>query len=300
VAYLDPARGRPNLHIQDEALVLSLKLDGTRVRGVEYRKDGQVQTAAADQVVMCAGVYHTPQILMLSGIGPAADLERLGVKVLHKLDGIGENHQDHAKVTITFEGPTFFSEDWIVPKFFLVWKSDPSLPAGNFHLFMRPPTEVQGIKRMMPVSAHLLEQRNRGKVYLETTDPEQLPSIEARMLTDPGDIEAMRRAMQFYCDLVQTEPMRTYYGPLIQPGPNDDWATFARTTFDSYHHGAGTCMMGPESNPMAVVDQRLRVHGLDNLMIVDASIMPTVTHANTNFTVIMTAERGADFLKAAS
>lgn len=299
VAYLDPARGRPNLRIVDEALVLSLKLDGRCVQGVAYRKDGVVHQAYGDQVVLCAGVYHTPQILMLSGIGPAAELERLGVRVVHPLEGVGENYQDHAKVTITFEGPTSMDADWVVPKFFLVWKSDPSLPAGNFHLIVRPPTEVQGIKRMMPVSAALLEQRNRGKVSLASRDPQELPTIDAQMLTDPGDIEAMRRAIQFLCDLVQCESLKPYYGPLIQPGPADDWATFARTTFDSYHHGVGTCMMGPASNPMAVVDQRLRVHGMDNLWIADASIMPTVTHANTNFTVLMTAERAVEFVKGA-
>jgi choline dehydrogenase len=93
--------------------------------------------------------------------------------------------------------------------------------------------------------------------------------------------------------------MKDYFGPLLQPGPKDDWATFARTTFDSYHHGVGTCMMGPASNPMTVVDQQLRVHGMDNLWVADASIMPVVTHANTNLTAIMIGERAADFIKAA-
>lgn len=299
VAYLEMARGRPNLEIVAEALVLSLEVKGRRAERVLYRKDGQTHAASGDMVALSAGCYHSPQILMLSGIGPAQDLERLGIPVVHALEGVGANYQDHAGVVMTFEGPTHFSEDWVVPRFRLIFKSDPSLPCGNFHITMRPPTEVTGLKRMMPLGAYLLEQRNRGRVSLASTDPSELPAIEANMLEHPGDIAAMRSAMQFMYDLVQHESMKEYYGPLILPGPRDDWATFARSTHESYHHGSGTCMMGPASDPMAVVDQILRVHGMDNLWVADASIMPTVTHANTNLTSIMIGERASDFIKQA-
>jgi choline dehydrogenase len=300
VAYLGPARIRPNLHIVDEAPVLSLSIVGSRVQHVVYAKDGATLTVAGDQIVLCAGVYHTPQILMLSGLGPPADLKELGIKVVSGLDGVGKNYQDHAVVYMTFEGPTHFSEEWVIPKFRLIIKSDPSLAAGNFHIVMRPPTEIEGLKRMMPISAHLLEQRSRGRVFLQTADPTVLPAIEANMLHDPGDVEAMTAAMQFICDMVQGDSMRAYYGPLLQPGPRDAWANFAQATHDSYHHGVGTCMMAPSSNPMAVVDQSLRVHGMHNLWIGDASIMPTVTHANTNLTAIMIGERVSDFVARAS
>lgn len=297
VAYLDPARSRPNLHIVAEAAVTSLKIVGRRVEEVRYAKDGQTQAAAGEQVVLCAGVYHSPQMLMLSGIGPAKELERLGIRVSYALDGVGENYQDHAVVYLTFEGPTEFRADWVVPRFRLIIKSDPGLPCGNFHVVMRPPTLVQGLKRMMPISAHLLEQRTRGRVYLKSADAQELPGIEAHMLEDPGDIEAMTSAMGFIYDLAQHDSMRAYYGPLIQPGPKDDWAQFARAAFDSYHHGVGTCMMGPATDSRAVVDQKLRVHGMDNLWVADASIMPTVTHANTNLTAVMIGERVSDVLK---
>jgi choline dehydrogenase-like flavoprotein len=201
---------------------------------------------------------------------------------------------------MTFEGPTHFSEDWIVPRFRLIIKSDPSRPCGNFHIVMRPPTEVQGIKRMMPISAHLLEQTNRGRLTLKSADPHELPLIDSRMLEEPRDIEAMTNAMRFIHDLVQHDSMKAYYGPLIQPAPKDNWAEFARSTYDSYHHGVGTCLMAPASNKMAVVGQNLRVHGMDNLWIGDASIMPTVTRANTNLTSIMIGERLSDFVKQAS
>jgi choline dehydrogenase len=297
VAYLDLARGRSNLTIMAEAQVVSLQVAGTMVEGVCYEKDGQIHTVAGDRIVLSAGVYHTPQILMLSGVGPPAELKRHGIRVAHPMEGVGENYQDHAVVYMTFEGTRGFREDWVVPRFRLIIKSDPSLECGNFHIVMRPPTEVQGIKRMMPISAHLLEQRLRGRLFLKSPDPHELPGIESRMLEDSEDIKAMLSAMEFILELVQGETMKEYYGPLLQPTPGEDWAKFARSTYDSYHHGVGTCMMGPASNKMSVVDERLRVHGMSNLWIADASIMPTVTHANTNLTAIMIGERLSDFIK---
>ncbi|MCE3241761.1 MAG: glucose dehydrogenase quinone -like, partial [Deltaproteobacteria bacterium] len=169
--------------------------------------------------------------------------------------------------------------------------------AANFHINMRPPTEVSGLKRMMPVSAHLLEQRNRGRVFLQSADPQEQLGIDSCMLEHPEDLKAMIEAMQFIDELVHKEQTREFYGPLIQPGPGEDWGKFARTTYDSYHHGVGTCKMGPASDSMAVVDQRLRVHGIANLWVGDASIMPVVSRANTNLTSIMIGERLADFVQ---
>jgi choline dehydrogenase len=297
VAYLSMARGRANLSIVPEANVTGLNLDGRRVTGVTYEKDGQTQTATADRIVMCAGAIHTPHLLMLSGIGPSEELIKQGIKVLHELPGIGQNHQDHPTVYMTFEGPAAFKEDWIIPRFRLLYKSPNSRAPFDFHVHMRPATEVAGLKRMMPISMSLLEQRNRGRVGLRSADPHDDPLVEANMLDDPGDVEAMLAAMHFIYDLAQHPSMKDYYGPLLQPGQKEDWANFARTTFDSYHHSVGTCLMAPASNPMAVVDQRLKVHGLDNLYVADASIMPTVSHANTNVTCLMIGERVADFLK---
>jgi len=299
VAYLNPARSRPNLKVIAEAPVAALKLAGRKVEGVVYRKGGQLETARADKIVLAAGVFHSPQILMLSGIGPAVELKRHGIRAVHDLPGVGENYQDHAVVYMTFESIQAFQEDWVVPRFRLVVKSDESAGCGNFHIVMRPPTVVQGIKRMLPVSAALLEQTNRGRLTLTSADPNELPAVESRMLEDPADIRSMRWAMEFMERLVHTGPAKEYYGPLLQPGPGVSWAQFARTTFDSYHHGVGTCMIGPASNAMAVVDPTLKVHGIDNLWVADASIMPTVAHANTNLTCIMIGERASDFIKAA-
>jgi choline dehydrogenase len=150
---------------------------------------------------------------------------------------------------------------------------------------------------MMPVSANLLEQRAPGRLTLKNSDPHELPEIEDAMLEHPDDIAAMKTAMEFIYELVSHESMQDYYGPLLSPGLEEDWPAFARSTHGTYHHGAGTCMMGPGTDPMAVVDHRLRVHGIDNLYVADASIMPIVCHANTNVTSIMIGERVSDFIK---
>jgi choline dehydrogenase len=298
VAYLDPARQRSNLEIVDEAIVVSLQVSSSRVEHVVYEKDGQLHTVSGDKVVVCAGTYHSPQVLMLSGIGPARELEGLGIGVVNPLEGVGSNYQDHATVSMTFEGRSDFRPDWVVPRFRLMFKSDPSLPCGNFHIFMRPPTQVEGLTPMMPVSANLIEQRSRGRLRLASSDPHELLEIDDAMLVDPDDRKAVASAMDFICELVQHSSMQKYYGPIIFPEAGSDWEQHARNTHGTYHHGAGTCMMGPASNPMAVVDANLRVHGMDNLWVADASIMPTVTHANTNVATVMIAERVSDLLRA--
>jgi choline dehydrogenase len=198
---------------------------------------------------------------------------------------------------MTYEGAREFNEDWVIPRFRLIIRKNPISAAANFHINMRPPTVVTGLKRMLPISAHLLEQRNRGRVFLQSADPHDQLGIDSCMLEHPEDLKAMVEAMEFIDALVHQPAAREFYGPLIQPGPGEDWGAFARKTYDSYHHGVGTCKMGPATDPMAVVDQRLRVHGIQNLWVGDAAIMPVVSRANTNLTSIMIGERLADFVQ---
>jgi choline dehydrogenase len=297
VAYLNQARRRPNLTIIDEATVQALHLAGKKAEGVRYERNGQTHTALGGQILLTAGVYGSPQILMLSGIGPAAELKKHRIPVVHEVRGVGENYQDHPVVFMTFEGPKESKEDWVVPRFRLLIRKNPISEAANFHIVMRPSTEVSGLKRMMPVSAHLLEQRNRGRVFLQSDDPHEQLGIDSCMLEHPEDLKAMVEAMQFIEELVHQKQTKEFYGPLIQPGPGEDWGKFARATYDSYHHGVGTCKMGPASDDKAVVDQRLRVHGIANLWVGDASIMPVVSRANTNLTAILIGERLSEFAK---
>lgn len=299
VAYLDPARSRPNLHIIAEAAVTSLAIMGNRVDHVIYEHAGQTATASSEHVVLSAGSYKSPQILMLSGIGPAKDLRAYGIDVNHPLEGVGENLQDHATVQLTYEGKVEFNTSWVVPRFRLMFKSDPNMPCGNFHLFMRPPVTMPGLATQMPLSANLLEQRTHGRLSLNSADPNEPLHIEDNMLEHPEDIKAMTTAMEFLHEMVCGETMAKYYGPLISPEESEDWADYARNTYGTYQHGSGTCMMGPASDNMAVVDNELKVHGMDNLYVADASIMPNVSHGNTNISAILAGERVSDFIREA-
>jgi choline dehydrogenase len=296
VAYIDPARQRPNLTIVDQALVTSLQVSGGRVEGVTYRKGRRRLTARAQHYVLSAGAFHSPQILLLSGIGPAKQLKELGISVALELPGVGENYHDHAGITMTFEGLQPFRTDWVVPRFRIMTKSEPDIPVGNFHIVMRAPTEIAGLKRMLPITIYYLECRERGRLCLKSTDPEEAPLIDSHLLEHPRDLEQVKRGMEFVTELVRQGPMKPFYGDPIEPAANADFLRYARTTYGSYAHSVGTCMMGPASNEMAVVDPRLRVHGMDNLWVADASIMPDITHANTNLTSIMIGERVSDFI----
>jgi len=299
VAYLDSARARGNLRIIADAPVVSLILSGNRVKGVRFRKDDSEYTATADKVILSAGAYHSPQILLLSGIGPRDELKRHGISIVHQLDGVGENYQDHPVVTMTLKAKTngLGSQARGRSTLKLYFKTNPARQYIDFHIILREITTVSGIGDMIGFSCHLLEQTNRGRLTLQSSDPTELPLIDPRMLEHPKDIQAMVSAMKFVQRLAATEPMNQFCGELFSPSPAEDWAKFARSTYTSYFHGAGTCKMGPASDRMAVVDQHLRVHGLENLWIGDALIMPTVAHANTNLTSMMIGERAADFIR---
>jgi choline dehydrogenase len=182
----------------------------------------------------------------------------------------------------------------------LYFKTDPAREYLNFHIIPREAINLSGIGDMLGFSCNLLEQTNRGKLTLQSTDPNDLPNIDPQVLEHPKDIAAMLSAMKFVQRLTSTEPLSQFYGELFSPGINENWEKFARSSYTSYYHGVGTCKMGAASDPMAVVDQQLRVHGFDNLWVGDASIMPTVVHANTNLTVMMIAERAAQFIKGHS
>jgi choline dehydrogenase len=239
---------------------------------------------------------------MLSGVGPRAELARHGIPIVHDLAGVGENYQDHPVITMTLKAKTDRDKPQARGRstLKLYYKSDPVRAYLDFHIILREITTVSGIGDMIGFSCHLLEQTNRGKLTLASSDPAELPVIDPRMLEHPKDLTAMIAAMKFVQKLAATEPLSKYCGELFSPSPAEDWEKFARSTYTSYFHGVGTCKMGPASDPFAVVDQHLRVHGMDNLWVGDASIMPTVAHANTNLTSMMIGERAADFIKTAS
>jgi choline dehydrogenase len=297
-AYLDPARGRSNLDIRSDTTVRRLVTGKSRIRGVEVGEAGSSEMIEADEVVLAAGTYHSPQLLMLSGIGAESALSPLGIAVDHRLDGVGENHQDHAVVYVTFEGTTELHEEYVIPKVRLLARSDEGLDHSDLHVFMRPTIRMPGMPPMLPVSLHLLEHRSRGRVSLVSTDPEDLPLVDSGLLRHPDDIQALVNGIGFADRLTDHPSLAAYYGKLLTPASKDQWRDHVMTAYDSYHHGVGTCRIGPDGDPGAVVDPTLRVHGLDNLMVADASVLPTIPHANTNVAAILVGEIAARHLAA--
>jgi len=299
VAYIEPARARKNLTILDEATALALEFSGDRAVGVRYAREGAEHRVRAAEVVLAAGTYHSPQILMLSGIGPPEELRRHGIAVRVPLPGVGENHQDHASVFMSFDWLHDGAVEWPGMGEVLLARSDESRSGYDLHVMLRAPIAIPDVKTVGLLAVYRLEQRNRGRVILAGTDPLGLPVIEPRMLEDKADLAAIVAGMRIARRLAEAEPLRPYYGKPLSPAPDEEWGDYARRTYDSYHHGVGTCKMGKAADPDAVVDERLCVRGVRNLRVVDASVMPTVVHGNTNLTTIMIAERGADFLREA-
>jgi choline dehydrogenase len=297
VAYLDPARGRPNLTILADTAARRLVIEGDRVVAVELTDAaGEIRRVTGDRFVLAAGVFHSPQLLLLSGVGPAAQLAHLGIPVKVDLPGVGEGYRDHATVYMTFEGTPQMAEDYVIPKVRLLYKSDPALPCADFHIFFRPAVRVTGLAPMMPVSLHLLDDRTAGRVSLASTDPGDDPLIEPALLQDPADVDAVLRAMRFVTELTAHPALAPFYGPLIQPADGEDWEAYIQATFGVYWHGVGTCRFGLPGDDGAVVTPELRIRGLANAWVADASVLPSAPHANTNVAVVMVAERAAQLL----
>jgi choline dehydrogenase len=155
---------------------------------------------------------------------------------------------------------------------------------------------MKGMPTLLPVSIYLLDDRGVGRVTLASPSVHVPPRIESGLLEHPDDISAMTNAMTLVAHMMADERMRPFYSTLIQPDTGDRWRTYARSTFANYHHGVGTCRIGPSGDPGAVVDQRLRVHGLNGVSVADASIIPVVPHANTNLSAILVGEVAAQHL----
>ena len=292
-AYLDPARGWPNLTVLPETTATRIRLEGRRARGVELLALDGPRTVEADQVVVSAGTYQSPHLLMLSGIGPPEAIKAVGLDVTHQLDGVGENFQDQGVIYLTFQGTTELHDEYLIPKVRLIAKSDPALDYGDLHVFMRPSIQMPGLPPLLPVSIHLLDVRSRGRLWLTSADPLDLPAVDPAILRAPEDVAAMLNGMRFVTRLVAHPRMAEFYGPLISPESPDDWEEHVTSSYITYNHAVGTCRIGPAGDPLAVVDPELRVHGLDNLWVADASVLPTVPHAPTNLSALMIGEIAA-------
>ncbi len=323
-AYLRPAMKRPNVEVLTKRLVTGLELAGGRVTGV--RLAGGEVVRAEREVLLCAGAIGSPQILMLSGIGPAGHLREVGLEVRHDLAGVGANLQDHPYVVCVWEstvGGSLYGADkprglleWLlrrtgpltssVAEAFAFVRSRPGLPAADLQFHFAPAyfvdngfDELEG--HAMTCGPVLVSPRSRGSIRLRSADPQAKPRILTNSLAEPEDVASLVEGVKLARHWAATEPLASAAGRELFPGPgvvsDDDIATDVRRRVELIYHPVGTCRMGAADDETAVVDPRLRVRGLEGLRVVDASIMPVIPGGNTNAPTIMVAERAADLVR---
>ncbi|MDD9746416.1 MULTISPECIES: GMC family oxidoreductase [Marinovum] len=331
-AYLKPVRSRPNLHVHTLSHVRKVLFDGKRATGVRYEREGRMTEARAHQaVILCGGVYGSPQILELSGIGDADRLRDIGVEVVHHLPGVGEGMQDHQVYRLRWKlknAPGTFNERtrglralregiryYIngtgvlasptnpVNAFF---RTRPDLATPDTHLQVFPGTYTSMQDRRLhdhpgiTLGPTLLRPQSRGSVHAKSSDPHVPPAILTNILGTEADRQTAVLAMRFTRKIMETTPMKAFYDCEMTPGKavqtDDEFLAYARETGGSNFHATSSCRMGRSDDPMAVVDTRLRVRGIEGLRVVDASVMPMVVAGNTNAPTIMIAEKAADLI----
>jgi choline dehydrogenase len=320
--YLKPILDRSNLTAITGAQVTLVRFDGREAVGVEYRKDGTPETVdASEEVLLSAGAINSPQLLMLSGIGPADHLAAHDIPVVHDLPGVGQNLQDHLQVKINYaceKAITLEEADslWNLAKY-LVLKRGPLTSnvaeAGGFTSVSegsdRPDIQFHfgpsySVNHGLDnpdghgfwLGALLLRPDSSGRIRLQSADPFDDPAIDPQYLTEGDDVGILLEGLKLVREILQAEPFDDYRGEAVSPGSDlqseAQLIEHIRETAETLYHPVGTCKMG--SDEMAVVDDRLAVHGLDRLRIVDASIMPTITSGNTDAPTTMIAEKAAD------
>jgi choline dehydrogenase-like flavoprotein len=328
-AFLDPIRTNPALSLVTEAMATELLFDGRRAKGVRYLYGGQVKEAfASREIVLTAGAYATPKLLMLSGIGPAEHLTHHGIKILADLPGVGRNLQDHniAVLSFTTNGQFgYFGEDSGVRAIrnafqYFVFGSGPIAsngaetmafinlddPLGPPHLqiycigVMWPTQEAPPTGAGLTLMANLIAPKSRGSVRLRSSDPADDPIVDPNWLSDPGDAEILIRALRYLRKVAATHPISSIIDREVAPGPvaqsDDELLAFIKRTTESNYHPVGTCRMGGNDDPYAVLTPDLRVRGVDGLRVLDASMMPEIISSNTNATVMAVADRGVDLM----
>ena len=330
-AYLRPAMSRPNLTVRTDALVTKIEVADGRATAVHYLHGGVAETVRAErEILLSGGVVNSPQLLMLSGIGPADHLRELGIDVVADSPGVGANLCDHPIVTAMWHTPKVRGVwEQAGPVNLMRWqfahngplvtnvaeaggfsRSDPALPAPDLQWHALPtPYENQGLadpsKRALSLLVTLVDVRSRGKITLRSADPRHKPAIDPSYLADSADIEPLVAGLQLARQFAAAKPMAKICASEFAPGPDVDTEAelraFIRQDLATLYHPVGTCAMGGDSRLAAskltsVVDPELRVRGVAGLRVVDASVMPTVPRGNTNAPTIAIAERAADLI----
>ncbi|MCZ6619497.1 MAG: GMC oxidoreductase, partial [Gammaproteobacteria bacterium] len=330
-AFLEPIRSRPNLKILTNAQVRRIEIEHRRATGVEVNIDGQaVEIFQANrEVVLAAGSIGSPQILQLSGVGPGALLQSHGIEVNHELPGVGENLHDHLQVrsvykvenTVTLNqransliGRMVMGIEYLLYKtgpltmppsqLGAFAKTDPSLPSANIEWHVQPLSldkfgdPLHSFNAITP-SVCNLQPSSRGHVRINSANPETYPTIKLNYLASEEDRAVAILGIRFTRRIMAADALAKYRPREWKPGvdldSDEDLARAAGDLGTTIFHPVGTCKMG--NDPMAVVNDRLAVHGMEGLRVIDASIMPRITSGNTNAPTVMIAEKGAEFIR---
>ena len=308
LAYLDPARHRLNLTIRPNVTTTRILMSGNRAVGIEAESGGEKFTVEGDEIVLSAGAIASPQLLMLSGIGPSDHLRSTGIPLAHHLPGVGQNLRDHPQAAVSFRVKEGILRTAIGPWSHVALRgpTEGSTARNDMHILPGwspdthggPPDEPWGFR----MHACLENAVTSGELRLASTDPHVQPTLDYRYLSDEGDLARLRQVARLCIQLSQHAAFKGIIEQRLEPTAEESSSDVGLDSWilrnvGTQHHSSGTCKMGPPSDPMAVVSQYCRVHGLEGLRVVDASVMPNVVQANTNATTIMIAERVADWIR---
>ena len=309
LGYLNPARSRPNLTIQGDTLVHRLLFDGTRAVGVVAESDGLLRNIYADEIIVSGGAIASPHLLLRSGIGPADALRKLGVPIVQALPGVGQNLRDHPQVLITVRTKPEIPLDWRKPRLNMALSYTASDSKLRNDMILIPGSNATkgGSTRDLPpigfwLTPCLYLAVGAGSLHLTSTDPHVQPALNYNYLAESFDRRRLREGVRLAVDLLEhpafaaivDERVDLLDEDLASDAALDAWMLRAVSTS---HHSSSTCKMGPASDPMAVVDQFGKFHGIDALRVVDASIMPDCIRANTNVTTMVIGERVAELIR---
>ena len=334
-AFLHPAMKRGNVTVRTHAHATEIVFDGKRAVGVRYAKGGrggdEIEVRARREVILSGGSYNSPQLLQLSGVGPAALLQPLGIPVRHALAGVGEGLQDHyaprsvarVKNTKTINerarglNLAYEALKWATTRrgilalsptlVYCFWHSGETAESSDLQLTFTPASYMEGEQGKlenepgMSVASWQQRPESRGHVRLRSSDPFDAPLIQTNYLSHELDRRVTIAGMKLARRLLSSAPLAPYYDYEDFPGPgvttDDEFLTAATQRAQTTFHPGCTCRMGPASDPLAVVDDRLRVHGLEGLRVVDASIMPRMISANLNASTLMIADKASDMIR---
>ena len=307
LAYLNPCRHRLNLTVKANVLVKRILFVGRQATGVEVESGGETFVVEGGSIILSAGAVASPQLLMLSGVGPGGHLARLGVPAVHDLPGVGQNMKNHPSLSLRFQPKEGYSLDSNSPRNQVALRfTSPGSDTRN-DIQIQPTTsgplgrEAEEIR----IGCRLELPLSEGELSLTCKDVNIQPDLDYLFLADPWDRKRLREAVRICVRLFEHEAFQEIIKERISPSESDlasdaHLDSWLQQNIGVAGHTCGTCKMGPESDATAVVDQSCRVYGLKGLRVVDASVMPEIPRANTNATVIMIAEKIADSIRQAS